>query len=80
MTCDIKVGFLKGEEKSSCRKIVVNTPHGERQVIEKFDYEDIEIDAIAFAHYYMDKLFDVKTIIPEDIKKDVLKKIIDMVK
>jgi len=42
---DIKVGFLKGEEKSSCRKIVVNTPHGERQVIEKFDYEDIEIDA-----------------------------------
>ncbi|CCU72284.1 hypothetical protein [Thalassolituus oleivorans] len=42
---DIRVGFLKGEEKSSCRRVVVNTPHGERQVIDDFKYDDIDIDA-----------------------------------
>lgn len=42
---DIKVGFLLSEEKSSCRKIVVNTPHGKRSVIVDFNYDEVEIDA-----------------------------------
>lgn len=33
--------------------------------------QDIEIDAIAFAHYQMNKLFEVKTVIPDIIKDKV---------
>jgi len=33
--------------------------------------QKIEIDAIAFAHYQMKKLFEVKTVIPDIIKDKV---------
>lgn len=33
--------------------------------------QKIEIDAIAFAHYQMNKLFEVKTVIPKLISNDV---------
>jgi len=41
---DIKVGFLESEVLSTCRKVVVNTPHGEREVFENLDFEVIDID------------------------------------
>ena len=37
--------------------------------------QEIEIDAIAFAHYHMDELFKVKTIIPTQVKQSVLRKV-----
>ncbi len=42
---DIKVGFLIGEEHSNCKRVVVNTPHGERSVSEDLKFEEIDIDA-----------------------------------
>ena len=33
--------------------------------------QKIEIDAIAFAHYQMNKLFEVKTVIPKIITSEV---------
>lgn len=41
----IKVGFLVGEENSTCRKVVVNTPHGERAIFDALEFEEIQIDA-----------------------------------
>jgi len=35
----------------------------------------IEIDAIAFAHWLINKEFELKTVIPESIKEEVLKKV-----
>jgi len=40
----------------------------------KYLVQDIEIDAIAFAHKMMLEHFQVKTIIPHQIKKDVARK------
>ena len=34
--------------------------------------QSIEIDAIAFAHYFMKKLYDVKTVIPSFISSEVI--------
>lgn len=43
---DIKVGFFEDEVNSSCRKIIVNTPHGDREVYEgeKIEFKNVEID------------------------------------
>jgi len=41
----------------------------------KYLFQDIEIDAIAFAHKMMLEHFDVKTIIPEKIMNLVLEKL-----
>jgi len=41
----------------------------------KYLVQDIEIDAIAFAHKMMLEHFEVKTIIPESIKKEVTYKL-----
>lgn len=41
----------------------------------KYLVQDIEIDAIAFAHKMMLEHFEVKTIIPQKIKKDVARKV-----
>ena len=37
--------------------------------------QSIEIDAIAFAHFLLFKLFDLKTVIPEPIKEAVLARV-----
>ncbi len=44
---DIKVGFVIEDKLSTCEKIVINTPHGVREVIESQDikFEDVEVDA-----------------------------------
>lgn len=42
---DIKVGFLAGEENSTCNRVVVNTPHGERAVFDNLEFMESEIDA-----------------------------------
>lgn len=42
---DIKVGFLESEVESTCSKVVVNTPHGDREVFENLKFEAAEIDA-----------------------------------
>jgi len=42
----------------------------------KYLFQDIEIDAIAFAHKMMLEHFEVKTFIPESIKKEVNLKLI----
>ena len=46
--------------------------------ISEEDYlkQEIEVDAIAFAHYHMNKLFEVKTYIPDIIKDIVTKAIV----
>lgn len=43
---DIKIGFLESETYSTCNKIIVNTPHGDRDVYDEGDIEfkDEEID------------------------------------
>lgn len=41
----INVGFLEEEEDSTCTKVVINTPHGEREVVTSLKFEPIEIDA-----------------------------------
>lgn len=43
---------------------------------QKYLKQEIEIDAIAFAHWLIKKEFDLKTYIPEMIKEDVLTKVI----
>ena len=50
-------------------------PSGVLENDEDYLKQDIEVDAIAFAHYYMDELFKVKTIIPTQIKQNVLIKL-----
>ena len=40
--------------------------------------QEIEIDAIAFAHWLIKKEFDLKTIIPESIMEKVLKKVTEL--
>ncbi len=42
---------------------------------EEYLKQKIEIDAIAFAHYYMKELYDVKSIIPDVIQHDISCKI-----
>jgi hypothetical protein len=41
---DIKVGFLASEILSTCNNVVVNTPHGEREVFDNIDFKDVNID------------------------------------
>jgi len=41
---DIKVGFLEAESFSTCSKVVVNTPHGDRDVYDELEFKDVEID------------------------------------
>jgi len=41
---DIKVGFLASEILSTCNQIVVNTPHGDREVFETLEFKEVEID------------------------------------
>lgn len=41
---DIKVGFLEDESDSQCEEIIVNTPHGKRDVTHEFEYKNVEID------------------------------------
>ncbi|MBU1094440.1 MAG: hypothetical protein KKH01_08265 [Firmicutes bacterium] len=76
-------GKYKGKE--SIEQATINTwrqdmenyerPSGVLENDEDYLTQDIEIDAIAFAHYYMDELFKVKTIIPTQIKQKVLIKL-----
>ncbi|MGD9788528.1 MAG: hypothetical protein AB7U30_11335 [Sulfuricellaceae bacterium] len=42
---DIKVGFLEAEEESTCKQVVVNTPHGDREVHDNLEFKPTEIDA-----------------------------------
>jgi hypothetical protein len=42
---DIKVGFLATEKDSTCSRVVVNTPHGIRDLHENLDFKSITIDA-----------------------------------
>ncbi|MBI9008664.1 MAG: hypothetical protein JEZ05_01420 [Tenericutes bacterium] len=46
-------------------------PSGVLENDEDYLTQDIEIDAIAFAHYHMNKLFDVSSLIPEVIRAQV---------
>lgn len=41
---------------------------------EEYLKQDIELDAIAFAHKMMLEHFDVKTVIPEVISKEIYRK------
>lgn len=41
---DIKVGFLEQEGDSYCEELIINTPHGRRDVIKEFDYKNVTID------------------------------------
>lgn len=41
---DIKVGFLEQERDSKCDQIIINTPHGEREVITDLNFESVEFD------------------------------------
>ncbi len=43
---DIKVGFLAKEDCSTCTQVIVNTPHGDRDVYkdEKIDFKNVEVD------------------------------------
>lgn len=42
---DIRVGFLESETESTCTKVVVNTPHGEREIFDNLEFKPIDIDA-----------------------------------
>lgn len=42
---------------------------------EEYLRQEIEIDAIAFAHYHLKKLYNVKSIIPECIANEVALKL-----
>jgi len=42
---DIRVGFLESEIESTCKKVIVNTPHGTREVFDNLEFKPIEIDA-----------------------------------
>lgn len=42
---DIKVGFLEAEKDSTCTKVVVNTPHGKREVHDVLEFKIVEIGA-----------------------------------
>lgn len=44
---DIKVGFLVEDKLSRCERIIINTPHGDREVInsEKIEFNEVEVDA-----------------------------------
>jgi len=46
-------------------------PSGVLENDEDYLKQDIEIDAIAFAHCYMNKLFNAKTVIPDLIREKV---------
>lgn len=48
-------------------------PSGNNNEIDDVDYlkQDIEVDAIAFAHWLVKKEFNVKTIIPELVKFEI---------
>lgn len=53
------------------------------KVSEKYEDEDylcqdIEIDAIAFSHYLIKRLFDAITVIPEVIKQQVSMRVIEI--
>lgn len=52
-----------------------HTPSGEQKNDKEYLFQDIEIDAIAFAHKMMLEHFKVKTIIPIEIKDSVLTKL-----
>lgn len=43
---------------------------------ESYIMQEIEIDAIAFSHYAMNKVFNINTFIPKNIKEKVYEKII----
>ena len=79
-------GKYKGKE--NIEQATINTwkkdmenyekPSGVLENDEDYLKQDIEIDAIAFTHYYMDELFKVKTIIPSKIYDNVQFKLINM--
>lgn len=41
---EIKVGFLEQEQDSSCSQVIINTPHGDRDVITDLKFEKVEVD------------------------------------
>lgn len=41
---DIKVGFFEKEKDSTCTRVIVNTPHGEREPHEDLSYEEVALD------------------------------------
>lgn len=51
------------------------TISGKNNPLSDIDYlkQDIEIDAIRFCHFKINELFGVKTIIPNEINKDIIK-------
>lgn len=48
-----------------------HTPSGDVSSDNRYLFQDIEIDAIAFAHKRMLEYFKVKTIIPDEIREEV---------
>jgi hypothetical protein len=42
---DIRVGFLESETESTCKKVIVNTPHGDREIFDNLEFKQIDIDA-----------------------------------
>lgn len=48
-----------------------NSPIQKEISEEEYLKQEIEIDAIAFAHYQMNELFNIKSFIPTNIKKEV---------
>jgi len=76
-------GEYKGNEKidqetiNSWKQDMGNyeKPSGILENDEEYLTQEIEIDAIAFAHHNMDKLFNVKTVIPRLIRDKVIGRI-----
>lgn len=62
-----RIALWKKENENYYNSEVKNDP--------KYLNQDIEMDAIAFAHYLTNKLFGLKTIIPDVIKDKVAKRI-----
>lgn len=42
---EIKVGFLESEKESTCHKLIINTPHGDREIYDTLDFKEIDIYA-----------------------------------
>lgn len=41
---DIKVGFLESDKDSTCTQVIVNTPHGEREVYDEIEFKEMDLD------------------------------------
>lgn len=76
----IKTNTRESEETLRVWKEEINNykmPSGTNKEANDQSYleQEIEIDAIAFAHWLIKEKFDLKTVIPEFIKKEVFEKV-----